>query len=165
MLTNLTKQMLIEQLSYEAATGVFTWRHRKGSRSAGAIAGARDAHGYIVIRINGKLYKAHRLAWLYEYGEWPCSLIDHINRKRDDNRIANLRDVSQTINMHNANARKLSLSGVPGVRYRKDKDRWIATIKISYTQHYLGSFKTKAEAARARAAAETQMANAIRKPY
>jgi len=52
--------------------------------------------GYIIIKINRKDYQAHRLAWLYEYGNFPKQTIDHINRIKTDNRICNLRDVSQS---------------------------------------------------------------------
>lgn len=47
--------------------------------NVGDVAGCVDKDGYIQIRLKGKMYPAHRLAWLYVYGEWPQDEIDHIN--------------------------------------------------------------------------------------
>lgn len=158
---NLTQKRLKECLRYDETSGDFYWLARAGSRKGGAKAGCFDLYGYVVIRLDKKLYKAHRLAWLYHYGTWPGNIVDHINRDPSDNRISNLRAVSQSVNMHNAKTRKNSASGVSGVRRRNDRNCWIATIKIGYVQHYLGSFLTFEDAINARFQAEQRMKNAL----
>lgn len=90
-------------LSYNKGTGVFRWRVANSGRvRVGDVAGSVNSSGYVQIRIFGTKYKAHRLAWLHTYGEWPMMVIDHINRCRSDNRIANLRDVTVGENRRNA---------------------------------------------------------------
>ena len=88
---------LKEVLGYDAKTGVFVWRYvRKGmSSNRSLVAGMpRKVRGYRYIRIDGQLYAAHRLAWLYIHGRWPVDQIDHINGIRDDNRLVNLREAT-----------------------------------------------------------------------
>lgn len=155
----LTAERLKILLVYDREQGLFTWRETKGRARQGSVAGATDAYGYRVIRVDGKLYKAHRLAWLYEYGEWPEGLLDHINRAKDDNRIVNLRPVSQSGNMHNANRK--SKSGVPGVRWREERNRWVAQIRVGYRNYVLGSFSTKEKAIDARLRAEHEMLSSL----
>ncbi|EMK2710698.1 HNH endonuclease, partial [Pseudomonas aeruginosa] len=103
MSETLTQERLKELLSYDAATGEFTWMARKGSRALpGAAAGSNDGQGYVRIAIDGCRYRAHRLAWLYCYGKWPAAQVDHLNHRRDDNRLSNLREVSHSENQRNA---------------------------------------------------------------
>jgi len=155
----LTQNRLKWLLKYSPDTGEFRWLVTKGRCRAGALAGATDAGGYRVIRVDGVLYKAHRLAWLYAYGRWPDGLLDHINRVPSDNRLANLRRATQSENMHNANRR--SRSGVPGVRWRAERNRWVAQIRVGYRNHVIGSFVSKDEAIAARRKAEQAMLASI----
>ena len=63
--------------------------------------GSYDKDGYLILKIKGKQFKAHRIAWLLNYGEFPKGEIDHINRCRTDNRIENLiplREIIEIIN-------------------------------------------------------------------
>jgi len=162
-MNELTQERLKECLTYVPATGKFYWRTSRGAARRGSVAGAIDAYGYVNVRIDGKLYKAHRLAWLYEHGVWPGGVIDHINNRPSDNRLVNLRDVSQSVNMHNAKVRTGSRSGVAGVRWRADRGCWIATIRVGYVQHYLGSFASVDDAIAARKMSEQQMLAVIGK--
>lgn len=97
-------------LRYEPSTGHFFWRERRGAVARGAMAGSDDGKGYVLIRIDRKTYKAHRLAWLYVYGELPRGSLDHINRQRSDNSIANLREASAAQNNCNRAAVAFKLS-------------------------------------------------------
>jgi len=91
------------------------------------------------ISILGKLYCAHRLAWLYVHGKWPDRHIDHINGKPDDNRISNLRDVSVSVNMQNrTRAQSNNKSGLLGVS--KVQNGWTATIGKNKKRIHLGTF-------------------------
>lgn len=156
---SLTQDRLKQLLAYCPDTGEFEWKISKGRAKAGQLAGATDASGYRIIRADGALYKAHRLAWLYMHGKWPAGVLDHINRVPGDNRISNLREVTQSENMHNASRR--SKSGVPGVRWREERNRWVAQIRVGYTNYVIGSFTSKDEAIEARRAAEKAMVSSI----
>ena len=114
----LSQQRLKEILSYDPETGIFHWLVQKGNRvHPGDIAGAPclPSRPYIHIQIDGRKWKAHRLAWLYVYGEHPLDVIDHINGRHDDNRLCNLRSVSQSVNNANARRQKKSRSDYIGV--------------------------------------------------
>jgi hypothetical protein len=118
-------------------TGTFYWRYDESrtpfnNRYVGLPAGTPDAHGYLVIRVGGSLYKAHRLVWLYTHGEWPDGEVDHINRVRHDNRIENLRVLSRRHNSINMSLRKNNKSGVPGVYWNGAQNRWQVTIGNTY---------------------------------
>ena len=98
----LTAEMLRSLLSYDPETGEFRWRISRGRVSVGDIAGSHPNRvGYLRIMLGDVEYRAHRLAWLYIYGKWPELVIDHIDRNKTNNRIANLRDVSHAENMRN----------------------------------------------------------------
>ena len=88
----ITQEELKELLDYNPETGLFTWNVYNNIKNKTTAGTFND--GYIQIKIKQKIYQAHRLAWLYVYGEWPKGQIDHINGIRDDNRIENLRDVT-----------------------------------------------------------------------
>lgn len=148
----LNQKTLKRHLAYDASTGLFTRLVAKSnSIKVGDIAGSKDKNGYITLMVEGKLYKGHRLAWLYVHGNWPMHEIDHINGKKDDNRLCNLRDVEKWVNQHNRGANKTNTSGFKGVG-RKGK-KWSAVIKINKKTHWLGVFET------------AELANAARQNY
>ena len=158
----ITQNRLRELLQYAPETGEFMWRVSHPRAKVGAIAGATDHYGYVVIRLDGHLYKAHRLAWLYVHGVWPSKNIDHINRVKNDNRMENLRLADQSINMHNVDVRVNSKSGVAGVTWRADRKKWNARIKVGYKNFNLGLFDDMAAAVAARYAAEVRLLQAIK---
>lgn len=137
-------------LNYDADTGVFTWREaagRWGRIPAGSIAGTSNKkNGYREIWVDGRLYKAHRLAWLYMTCEWPKEEIDHINRIRDDNRFSNLRECSSAENMQNKNLYRSNTSGIAGVHWRKNCGKWQARIGVKGKRISLGHFDSPIEA-------------------
>ena len=96
---SLSLETLKEHLSYDPETGVFIRLTKAPGRQRKQAGGMN--RGYRDIKVCGKRYKAHRLAWFYYYGEWPKHTIDHINNNKDDNRIANLRDVTVYENQQN----------------------------------------------------------------
>lgn len=105
----ITQDRLKELSTYNPDTGVFigTVSRGKGNRFvAGGRMGTPDKKGYIHMTIDGKTYGAHRLAWLYCFGEWPKCHIDHINRDPSDNRIKNLRKATHSENTCNTPGKK-----------------------------------------------------------
>ena len=114
----LTQRRLKRILHYDRKTGEFTWLVQRGSRiTPGMRAGCPNGAGYIVIHVNYILYHAHRLAWFYCYGKWP-RVIDHINRKRNDNRLCNLRHFDYSKNSMNQNRYRISKSNQRGIHWR-----------------------------------------------
>jgi hypothetical protein len=158
----ITASRLREVLKYDPETGNFSWLVKHSRTAHKQIAGALDASAYRVIRVDKKLYKAHRLAWLYVYGVWPKHNIDHINRIRWDNRIINLRDADQSTNMLNASISKNNKSGVKGVCWEHERQCWAASIKVCYKKIFLGRFGTKEEAIAARRKAEERLQQALK---
>jgi len=147
---------LKELVQYIPLTGDFYWKKSKGSRKKNTKAGCLHHDGYIKIRIDGKLYRAHRLAWYYIHAEWPTE-IDHINRVRNDNRYTNLRQVSRKENTRNSSIRVDNTTGTTGVYWSKQKNKWIAKLNVDGTDKYLGSFWSKAAATAARKEAEARL--------
>lgn len=153
----LTQERLKELLHYDPETGVFIWLvGRGGGAKAGDVAGSFDAKGYIVIVIKGAIYRAHRLAWLYIYGEWPEYQVDHENREKKDNRIINLRAATNAENCRNQGKAKNNTSGITGVAWRENCGHWWAQIMVDGKSIYLGSFKDKFEAICARMSANNR---------
>jgi hypothetical protein len=141
---------LLELLSYDAETGAFSWkRTRAFTACKGARAGGRTAAGYIRIKIDGREFGAHRLAWMLVHGPIPDGLeIDHINGVRDDNRIVNLRLANAVQQRANAKVNADSTSGVRGVYWNKRRQKWRAHIQ----RQHIGYFESKDAAAAAYAA-------------
>lgn len=150
----LTQERLKQVLHYDPDTGVFTWAASRRTDRIGKEAGCRNTGGYIQIRVDGAFHYAHRLAWLYVTGDSPSDQLDHINGIRDDNRIVNLRVVTNRQNTENQRcARSNSRSGVKGVSWHKQCGKWTASIKSNGLQFNLGLFSTVDEAQRAYAGA------------
>lgn len=143
----LTQERLRQLFQYDPETGLFTRLTSANNRvRTGDIAGSKRADGYIKIRVDFDMYYAHRLAWLYMNGEWPTKKIDHINGNKSDNRWANLRDVSASINAQNC----LQLTGSSGEHgVHCVRGRWKAEIKAKGKCIRLGSYSEKWRAAAA----------------
>ena len=172
---DLTYEYLHKVLSYDSETGEFyhkprprdmfktdgswkSWNTRFANEKAGSPANIRPKSktGYWLIHIGvlGKCRKAHRIAWFMHYGEWPKDQIDHINGDATDNRIENLRDVSNIENNQNRSLSSSNKSGTTGVYWYSRRRRWLAQITIGYKSVYIGLFKHKEDAIAARKAAE-----------
>jgi hypothetical protein len=171
---DLSQEYLKECLEYNPETGVFFWlyrplKHFKSERRqrifnsvySGKPCGHLSEEGYLVIRFDGMLHKAHRLAWLYVYGELPKQWLDHINRNRSDNRICNLRLASPALNAQNASTRKDNTSGIPGVSWHKATGKWVVQISKQGKSTHVGLFPTIQEAKLAREQAELSRAEAV----
>lgn len=134
-------------LDYDPETGVFLWRSRAdreknwNTRRAGKVAGYLQKfhhdNEYLVIRLEGVLYLAHRLAWLHMHGAWPDRDLDHIDRDTRNNRIANLRLVTHAENHFNRTKQRNNKSGHKGIH--KHGLKWRAQI-AAHGQKLMESF-------------------------
>ena len=149
----ITQEELKKQLKYDPNTGIFIRLTSNSNRiKVGDIAGGMNI-GYLIICVNGKKYQAHRLAWLYVYGEAPKHQLDHINHDRSDNRILNLRCTTNQENHKNRTINKNNTSGIIGISWHKKSNKWQVRIMINGKDKYLGRFKDKFEAISARMSA------------
>ena len=97
-----SQERLQELFIYDPNLGLFYWKKPTSNRvKVGSIAGFSAPDGYTHIRVDGKLHRAHRLAWVYMTGSEPKDLIDHINGERTDNRFSNLREATDRQNLNN----------------------------------------------------------------
>ena len=153
----ITQAELKEALHYNPDTGIFTRLITISSRAkAGTVAGYFRSDGYIYIGINKKQYLAHRLAWLYMYGEFPVYQLDHMNHKRADNRIMNLRTASNQENHKNRSKSARNTSGMTGVGWYKATGKWRSEINVDSRKIHLGYFEDKFEAICARLSANNK---------
>ncbi|MFH5067193.1 HNH endonuclease [Enterobacter cloacae complex sp. 2024EL-00215] len=144
-----THALLLSHLEYDPDTGNFVrliCLPGCGSKP-GDVAGYKRKNGYVVIRFNGKQYRAHRLAWFYVHGEWPDGEIDHINGVKSDNRLRNLRIANRSENTKNIGRRRRNTTGFKGVsKVTGMKSRWCARITSNRETIHIGSFSTPEEA-------------------
>jgi hypothetical protein len=151
---DVTLSHLREMFSYDPDTGVFTVLKRRHTfcTPVGLAWGYKNNSGYLAGQINKKQYLLHRLAFLYVYGRMPLQ-IDHINGIRNDNRIANLREVTARENHKNKQKPSNNTSGHVGVSWDKGNERWHATIRVNSKSVFLGAFTEISDAIAARNAA------------
>lgn len=149
----ITQEELKRVLDYDESTGVFSWKINRWPAEIGRIAGCIRL-GYRIIGVNGKKYNASRLAYLYIHGFLPEHFIDHINRNRGDDRICNLREVTMQCNVINSGNRKDNTSGIKGVYWAKNRNKWMAYLKINGKMKFIGLYKDFDNAVAARLAAE-----------
>ncbi len=149
----LTQKLLRHFLKYDPDTGHFTWRVRTSNRiKVGDVAGTVNTHGYLQTRVNGKIYRNHRLVWLYVYGYFPDGDIDHADGDRTNNRLSNLRECSRSQNLINKAIQDNNVTGVKGVCWDKAKKRWEAYAKQKGVKIRLGMYTNFEDAVSARKA-------------
>jgi len=141
-MNELTQQYLTEILDYDANTGVYTRLTSYRQYKIGDRVGCINSDGYRQIKIKGKIYLEHRLAWLYVYGYLPTQQIDHRNGIKDDNRIGNLREATHSENQQNRGTHKNNSSGYTGVSFHKASGKWKAYIQKDGKLVHLGYHAT-----------------------
>jgi len=147
-MNELTADRLRELLHYDPETGVFTRRLKRGGYAAGSRVGYTAPDGRVLVSVDNKNFRAHRLVWLYVHGEWPSNDVDHINGDPSDNRLCNLRDVPHMVNLQNrVRPTRANRHGLIGVT--KNHDRFMAQIKIDGRRVYIGTYDTPEEASAA----------------
>jgi hypothetical protein len=154
---------LRQLLDYNPDTGSLHWRERSrelfathrsyrawNARYAGALAfSCQNPAGYMTGQLFGRWHAAHRVVWAWVHGAWPTHQIDHINRIRDDNRLSNLREVTNTENARNQSAPRSSKTGICGVsKLSLNSGKytyWAARIRVAGKDIRLGTFPFTAE--------------------
>ena len=152
---------VLSVLDFNPETGVFVWRERTehpwwarswdlvrwNAKWAGQVAGTKHPqYGNLSIGIWRRQFKAHQLAWLVYYGDWPPMPIDHINGIPDDNRISNLRLADKSQNAANSKRPINNTSGYKGVSYNpRYKLPWRAFIYYKGKQIDLGRYASAEE--------------------
>jgi hypothetical protein len=132
-----------ELLMYDPDTGEFRWKRSRRGAAKGGLVGCKTPDGYMHGKILFKQYQLHRLAWFMVYHRWP-TVLDHINGDRADNRIANLREVSQRVNMQNTTRHRNGR--LVGATYLRKSDTWLSVIRINRKTKYLGTYRTEQDA-------------------
>lgn len=130
------KEILSKYLNYNRRTGIFTWKKRGDkrfdSRYAGTPAGtihvSTTGRKSVKIKIEGKSYYAHRLAWIMVTGAHPEGVIDHIDHNPLNNKWKNLRDVSQADNMKNRKMPVTNKTGIPNCFFCNKKKKYVVKI-------------------------------------
>ena len=102
-------------------------------------AGSFKNTGYWGIQINNKKYQAHRLIFLYHHGYLP-KYIDHIDRNKLNNKIENLREITNADNKHNTPQRKDNKIKYKGINWHKKVKKWVAQIQINGKKKHIGYF-------------------------
>lgn len=131
-------------LRYDKYTGNLYWLPREdksfNTRRAGTEAGHYKPKDYCNVKLFGKSYKAHRIAWYLYYGVDPGTyLIDHKNGNKHDNSIRNLRLANHSLNL---TAAASTLSG----GYTMVGNMYRAQISLNNVRTHIGLFYTQEEA-------------------
>lgn len=149
----MTEMFSSEQVRFyfDYLDGQLVWKVDMGSNKVkGCVAGSPNGGGYIQVRINGKLYKAHHLVWLWHGRQIPIGcVIDHINGVPNDNRVDNLRVCSRAENNRNARLKRTNQSGVKGVSWYAKTGKWVAQLQVDGCKKHLGLFSRIEDAAEA----------------
>ena len=131
---------LRELVHYDPLTGILT------RREDGAELGYQDKTGYRNVRLLGHTLGVHRVIWAVTHGYWPHIQIDHKDGDKINNRYHNLREATPSQQIQHQNLRSQNTSGVKGVSWHKDREKWRARVRHDGTEHHFGYFDTIEEA-------------------
>ena len=141
--------------NYDPNTGIFTWKNPSGKRvKPNQQASTVMKDGYVMLVYKNVHYLAHRIAFLYMVGYCPENQIDHRDRKRNNNKWKNLRELTPTCNIRNSGMCIDNTSGVKGVYWSKKMKKWTSAIGVKKSLKHLGCFDSFQEAVYHRLAAE-----------
>lgn len=168
----LTQERVKALFDYEPETGILLWKERPRSdftcdarwkafnnKYVGKVAGSRlstNGKEYTQVCIGVKPHLAHRIIWMWMYGEL-AEVVDHINGDGRDNRISNIRSVSAFENMKNTKLSSRNKTGCIGVSWEADRNKWKASIRDKGKNKLLGRFSDFREAWDARLLAEIDL--------
>lgn len=142
----ITQERVKELFDYDEVTGDLIRRIAKANQPKGTIAGSVNSKGHVNVAVDGRMWTAHQIVFVWHHG-WLPPEIDHENRVKTDNRIGNLRPASSTQNKGNIGLLRNNTSGYRGVSFNNRSGKWHTQIKIKGKQTYLGRFDTPEQAA------------------
>lgn len=136
----ITQEKLKEIFEYK--DGGLYWKIKPAARvNIGDRFGAFNKRdGYRTGAVFKKAYREHRLIFLYHHGYIP-EVLDHINGKRDDNRIENLREATYSQNGQNRVKQKNNTSGHRGVSFHRPMDKWRVQLNINGKNIHFGYYE------------------------
>ena len=138
----ITQSKLKELVDY--VDGMLVAKTNSKCRKVGDTLSSLTDKGYLRSSVGGKSYRVHRLVFLYHHGYMPIQ-VDHIDGNRMNNKIENLR--AATSSQNNQNRKAISSSGIKGVVWHKQSNKWVASICVNRNSVHLGSFISIEEAA------------------
>ena len=104
--------------------GKLYWREKRKNRILLKPAGNTDKRGYSHVSYKSKWYRRSRIIWLMFKGYWTKNQIDHINRIKGDDRIENLREVTNALNQRNQPVRNMCLSKIKYIHQANNKTKY-----------------------------------------
>lgn len=143
--SDLSHERLLSLLAYDPETGIFTnlkWRKGIAERRVGSAAGFLNPYGYVRIKVDGRAYQGHRLAWFWMTGKWPKIDIDHIDGNKSNNIWSNLREANKSQNRAN----RLYKCSNPLKGCYPYRGKFVSKISAGGTKLHLGTFLTAEEA-------------------
>jgi hypothetical protein len=167
-------ELLNTLVRYDFNTGCLYWKERTpcmfesktktnieickswNNKNANCEITTKCQKGYLRVKINGKYYPAHRIAYSLYYNEIvnPDVEIDHKNRNKSDNRIKNLRKATRSQQLQNASIKTNNTSGVHGVNWSVHNSKWLVRIRANGKRIFVGYYDALEEAKSARINAE-----------
>ena len=128
-LAKITECMNWKDIFYYDETSPSGLRNKigRGKAKIDSPSGWLSKEGYYKLEYKNVNYRCHRI--IFEMLVRPLSedeQIDHINGDISDNRLINLRVVTASLNGKNKSKRSDNTSGITGVYFLPDKDRWVA---------------------------------------
>ena len=145
--STMEKEMLGNLFRYE--DGVLYKKQKDGSKWTCCNDLKSHPTGYINVRVNGKMMKLHRLVYHFHHLDWNIrdncrdNSIDHVNGNKLDNRIENLRVVTNSQNKQNMT--HVNGNPIRGVYFHKTYNHWQAQWQENGKLR-TKTFKTEAEA-------------------
>lgn len=147
----ITQEIVKSLFDYSTETGDLIRKTSFNRWKSGQAIGFKNTSGYLEAGVNKKTYQVSHLVWCYFNGPVPIGReIDHINGKKLDNRIENLRVADRAMNNQNKRiSRNDSALKVLGVSWHKASKSFVAQISKSGVKFHLGCFKSIDEASEA----------------
>lgn len=143
----ITQKRLHDLFEYRE-DGNLVWQKSKPGIRKDMVAGSLNpTTNHYQVLVDEKIFNLHRMIFLFHYGYLTSGLeIDHIDGNPSNNRIENLREVTKSQNAQNAKIRSDNTSGVKGVYWNKERQKWCARLRVNGKNKSLGNYKTLEEA-------------------